>query len=52
MSNEAVGVDAILTEVHVSFCVDALPLLPGKYELDLAASSPLGGPVRSPSARL
>src|SRR5438874_586187 len=25
---------------HVSFCVDALPLLPGKYELDVAASSP------------
>ena len=27
-------------EGRVSFCVDALPLLPGKYELDVAASSP------------
>jgi len=25
---------------RVSFCVDALPLLPGQYELDVAASSP------------
>jgi len=27
-------------EGHVSFCADALPLLPGHYELDVAASSP------------
>jgi len=25
---------------HVSFCADTLPLLPGRYELDVAASSP------------
>ena len=39
MKNDATGMRT-KREGHVSFCADALTLLPGHYELDVAASSP------------